>query len=76
MNQQILGSPIILLILFVWSMVAKGVALWRAANSKQRNWFVAILVLNTIGIVELLYLFKYAKKTLTFDEIRSWMPKR
>lgn len=74
MDQQILNSPYLLLILFIWSLIWKGIALWRAANLKQRNWFIAILVLNTIGIVELFYLFRFAKKRLTIDEIRSWMP--
>lgn len=52
--------------------MAKGVALWRAANLKQRNWFIAILVLNTLGILDLIYLFKFAEKKLTIKEVRSW----
>jgi hypothetical protein len=69
-------SPVLLIILYVWSLVAKGIALWRAAHLKQRNWFVAILVLNTVGILELFYLFRFATKRLTFKEIKSWLPKR
>ena len=65
----------VVVLIFLWSLKAKGVALWRAANLKQRNWFVAILVINTVGIAELIYLFKFSKKPLTMKEIRSWFSK-
>jgi len=53
-------SPIITYIIIVWSIILKGLALWRAARYDQRNWFVAILVLQTLGILEVVYLFKFA----------------
>lgn len=74
MNPQLPVPPFVLIVLYIWSLAAKGLALWRAANLGQRNWFIAILVLNTIGIVELVYLFKFANKKLTLKEIRSWFP--
>ena len=74
MNPDIITSPGFLLIIYVWSLFWKGIALWRSANLKQRNWFVALLVLNTVGIVELVYLFKFAEKKLTIKEMKSWLP--
>jgi hypothetical protein len=74
MEPIIPGSPYLFLALYVWSLIVKGLSLWRAAHHKQRNWFIAILVLNTLGIVELVYLFRFAKKPLTLEEIKSWMP--
>jgi uncharacterized membrane protein YedE/YeeE len=41
--------------------VWKGFALWRAAELKQKKWFIALLVINTIGILEILYLFVFSK---------------
>ena len=77
MNPQLPVPPFVLIVLYIWSLAAKGFAMWRAANLGQRNWFIAILVLNTVGIVELVYLFKFANKKLTMKEIRSWVgPKR
>lgn len=67
------ASPVILFLIMVWSLLWKGLALWRAAESRQRNWFIAILILNTIGILELVYLFKFAKRKLTINEIKSWI---
>ena len=59
-------------VLFVWSLFWKGIALWRASQLKQRNWFVVLVVLNTVGILEIIYLFRYAKKRLTFSEMKTW----
>ncbi len=57
----------LLIVLLVWSLVWRGIALWRAARLGQQNWFIAILVLNTIGILEILYLFWFAKERIRFD---------
>jgi len=59
-------------VLFIWSLFWKGIALWRAAQLGQKNWFVVMVVLNTIGILELVYLFRFAKKRLTFKEMKTW----
>lgn len=47
--------------LIVWTMVWKGLALWKAAKLNQRNWFIIMLVLNTAGILEVLYIFVFSK---------------
>ncbi|MGH7202982.1 MAG: DUF5652 family protein [Candidatus Levyibacteriota bacterium] len=63
-------------ILFIWEIIWKGIALWRAAHLNQRNWFVVMLVLvliiNTFGILEIAYLFYFAKKRLTLAEVQQW----
>jgi methionyl-tRNA synthetase len=40
----------------------KGLALWRAGRNDQRGWFVALLLVNTLGILELIYLMTAGKK--------------
>jgi len=60
---------------YLWSIFWKGIALWRAANLKQRNWFVGLLILNTIGIAEIAYLFFFAKKKMTLSELKFWEKK-
>lgn len=45
----------------IWTLVWKGLALWRAAELRQKWWFVAILLINTLGILEIIYLFIVAK---------------
>lgn len=61
--------------LLVWSIAWKGLALWHAAKNSQRNWFIAILVINTIGILEIIYLFRFAKKRLTLSDLQFWKSK-
>lgn len=46
----------------VWSLAWKGVALWRAGRMNQLGWFVAILVINTFGLLEIFYLLAYHYK--------------
>jgi methionyl-tRNA synthetase len=71
LNQVSKNSPIVFFVLFVWSLLWKGIALWNAVKNSQRNWFIAILVLNTVGILEIAYLFFFAKQKLTLKELRS-----
>lgn len=40
----------------VWSLIWKGLALWKSAEKKQKIWFIAILVINTLGLLEIIYL--------------------
>jgi len=54
--------PAVLIILIAWTMVWKGLALWKAARKKNSPvWFVILLVVNTIGILEILYLFLFSE---------------
>lgn len=57
-----LGSiTVFFVLLTVWSLIWKGVALWFAARNYQKNWFIAILILNTAGILEIIYLFGFRR---------------
>ncbi|EKD62719.1 MAG: hypothetical protein ACD_52C00080G0002 [uncultured bacterium] len=58
--EAMLQSPWFLAAL-VWSMVVKGIALWQASQLRQKIWFVALFVVNTFGILELIYLLFVAK---------------
>lgn len=53
--------PIFLIAL--WVLPWKGVALWKASKNSQRNWFIALLVLNTLAILEIVYIFYFSKKS-------------
>ena len=48
-------------ILVLWSLVWKGLALWHSAKKNQNWWFVILLVVNTAGILEIVYLFAVLK---------------
>ena len=46
----------------LWTIPWKGVALWKAARKNQTGWFIAILILNTLAILEILYIFIFSKR--------------
>lgn len=46
-----------LILLIVWGLVWKGLALWRAAKRGEKIWFTVFLIVNTAGILEIIYLF-------------------
>lgn len=62
-NHPLLGAGIGLLA--IWSLIWKGLALWRAAKEENKGWFIALLIFNTAGILEIAYLFFFAKEKLT-----------
>ncbi len=55
-------NPWLLGILIVWSLIWKGIALWHSARNTQAAWFVAILIINTVGILEIVYLLFFRPK--------------
>lgn len=54
--------PFLALILVIWTLSWKGIALWRSAKNNQKYWFVTVFLLNTFGILEILYLSFFQKK--------------
>lgn len=56
------GMKLILAVLVVWSLIWKGVALWKAARNSHTVWYVVMLIVNTAGILEIIYIFGFSKK--------------
>lgn len=56
-----LGS-LIMLALIAWVLYWKGTALWKAARLGEKWWFIALLIVNTLGILEILYIYFFSKK--------------
>lgn len=55
------GAIMLLLVVVIWSLVWKGLALWKAARQNSLVWFIVLLVVNTVGILEILYIFIFSK---------------
>jgi len=58
-----------LALLLVWTAIWKGIALWIAARKKHLAWFIILLVVNTVGLLEILYIFLFSK--LKLEENKS-----
>ncbi|OGI79120.1 hypothetical protein A3F19_02890 [Candidatus Nomurabacteria bacterium RIFCSPHIGHO2_12_FULL_37_29] len=53
---------IFLVIIALWTIPWKIYAIWTAVKNDQKKWFVALLLLNTLSILEIYYIFHIAKK--------------
>lgn len=51
----------IFFVLLLWELIWKGIALWKAARESQKYWFIVMLILNTVGILPILYIFVFKK---------------
>jgi hypothetical protein len=60
--QMINSNPFILVPVLLWTVAWKGMALWKAGRNNQPYWFVALLVVNTVGLLEIAYLIWFQKK--------------
>jgi len=56
-------TGIIVAILIIWSVIWKGIALWKSARAGSKVWFVVVLIVNTAGILEILYIYIFSKKS-------------
>lgn len=61
MNEQPALFGLIVVLAF-WSSIWKAFALYRAGANRSVPWFVVLFVVNTLGILEILYLFVFSKK--------------
>jgi len=63
-----LGIGLLVAIVAIIVLVLKGYALWHAARRSEPWWFIILLVLNTLGILELIYLYFVVGKWHKFSE--------
>ncbi|MBI5466018.1 MAG: hypothetical protein HY974_01865 [Candidatus Kerfeldbacteria bacterium] len=68
--EQIINSPWFIPLAVAWSLPWKGVALWRAARRDERWWFIVLLVVNTLAILEILYIFIFSRRPQTSTVVR------
>lgn len=49
-------------IVLIWEVTWKGIALWRAGRNGHLGWFIAVLILNTLGILPIIYIFAFSQR--------------
>jgi len=59
----LIERPWIILLITLWTLPWKAIALWRASKNNHKKWFASLLVLNTLAILEIIYIFIFSKKT-------------
>ncbi len=48
--------PWLFAVLAIWDLAWKGLSLWRSSKNNQKYWFIAILVVNSVGLLPIVYL--------------------
>jgi len=65
MEQFLIDNFWIISIIGLWTLPWKGIALWKSVQREEKWWFIILLVVNTVGLLEILYIFIFSKKKRT-----------
>lgn len=52
----------LLITLTLWSLPWMAIGLWKAARRKDLVWFIVLLLVHTMGILDILYIFIFSNK--------------
>ena len=44
-------------LVIIWTMVWKGIALYKAGKNEHVGWFIVLFLINTMGLLEIIYIF-------------------
>jgi len=64
------------IIVIIWSVIWKAFALWKSARLNHKAWFIVLLIVNTVGILEILYIFVFSKCCKKEKKIKPSRKKR
>lgn len=53
-----------LIILVIWETVWKLIAMWKAGRNNHLAWFICIALINTVGILPIVYILMYRKNLI------------
>lgn len=62
LNVWLAQHTFVMAIVFVWALAWKGLALWKAARKNDKWWFIALLIINLLGILEIIYYFGFSER--------------
>jgi len=75
MEKILLEHPWIIIFILVWTLPWKGVALWRAARNGHFRWFWALILINSLAILDIIYILFFSNPNVeekpNQDEVRQ-----
>jgi hypothetical protein len=57
----------LIILLMLWELTWKAIALWKAARNNHLAWFICLLIFNTIGILPIVYILLKRKKEIAAE---------
>jgi len=71
------GIPLaFLIVILIWAYVWKLLALWKSARKGSAVWFVVLALINTVGILEILYIFVFSEMKFSDSKKKSSSKKK
>ena len=52
----------VIFIIGIWDAVWKIIAMWKSARANHLAWFICIALINTMGILPIIYILTHKKK--------------
>jgi hypothetical protein len=53
---------VVIILAALWTIPWKAVALWKSARNGHKWWFIILMFVNTLAILEIIYIFGFSKK--------------
>ena len=54
----------LIIILGIWEGIWKLIAMWKAGRNNHLAWFICIALINTVGILPIVYILMHRKKPM------------
>jgi hypothetical protein len=54
------GAKALIAVAIIWTLIWKGIALWKAGQAGHKPWFIALFLTNTLGVLDIVYLIWFA----------------
>ena len=71
MQNFIAQNQTAIILLMLWILPWKGYALWNAAKLGHKWWFIFLLVVNTLAVLDIIYIFFVAKRGKNLEQALS-----
>lgn len=62
MDPLILQNIWFFALILLWVLPWKGISLWKSARNGHKFWFIALLIVQTFAILDIIYIFIVSKK--------------
>ena len=69
MEQYLLENQWVLWLILLWTLPWKGFAPWKAVKNSHKKWFIVLFLLNTLAILEIIYIFYFSKEKKSKEQV-------
>jgi|GEM_PF-2911717 len=59
----------LIIICVLWDVVWKLIAMWKAARNNDLAWFICIALLNTMGLIPIIYILLFGNKSGKYNAL-------